>query len=55
MELKAKFVFVGDTKVGKTSIITRYKDKEYNPYVNTTIGNVNTNKILVINNKRINL
>ena len=55
MELKAKFVFVGDSGVGKTCILTRFKDKEFNPYVNTTVGNVNTEKIMVVNNKRINL
>lgn len=55
MELKAKFVFVGDSQVGKTSILTRFKDNEFFPYVNTTIGNVNTEKIMNVNNKRINL
>ena len=41
--------------VDKTSIFTRFKDNEFYPYVNTTIGNVNTDKIMTINNERINL
>ena len=55
MELKAKFVLIGDSEVGKTAIITRYKDNEFSPLMHTTVGNINTDKILVVNNKRINL
>ena len=55
MELRAKFVLVGDSEVGKTSILNRYKDNSFSNIMDTTIGNINVDKTLIVNNKRIKM
>lgn len=37
---KAKFVFLGDTKVGKTCIIVRYRDNNFDYNTITTVGHM---------------
>ena len=41
MNLKAKFVFLGDTKVGKTSIIVRYRENNFDYNLISTVGHMN--------------
>ena len=50
--IRCKTILVGDSGVGKTSIIGRYINK-YNPYEKATIGASFTNKSEIINGKTI--
>lgn len=40
MNINAKLVFLGDSKVGKTSIIKRYKENQFDFNMITTVGNM---------------
>ena len=51
-QLRCKAIIVGDSGVGKTSIISRYLRK-YNSNEKPTIGASFTNKLEIINDKRI--
>ena len=55
MSIEAKMVFVGDTKVGKTSIMIRYKENEFDYQLNTTIGNMFYQSTVEVNQQQINL
>ena len=50
--IRCKAILVGNSGVGKTSIISRYLNK-FNPREKTTIGASFTNKLEVINNNKI--
>ena len=50
--IHCKTILVGNSGVGKTSIIARYNQK-YDPYVKSTIGASFTNKLAIINDKQI--
>ena len=50
-----KVTLIGDTGVGKTCIIKRYTENEYDPQVKSTIGASYSQKILEINDKTIAL
>ena len=50
--IRCKTILVGNSGVGKTSIISRYLGK-FNPKEKTTIGASFTNKLEVINDKKI--
>ena len=50
--IRCKAIIVGNSGVGKTSIISRYLNK-FNPREKTTIGASFTNKLEVINNNKI--
>ena len=50
--IRCKAIIVGNSGVGKTSIISRYLNK-FNPKEKTTIGASFTNKLEVINNTKI--
>ena len=50
--IRCKTILVGNSGVGKTSIISRYMGK-FNPNEKTTIGASFTNKIETVNNKEI--
>ena len=50
--IRCKTIIVGDSGVGKTTIIGRYINK-YSPNEKTTIGASFTNKLETINNKQI--
>ena len=50
--IHCKAILVGNSGVGKTSIISRYLNK-FNPREKTTIGASFTNKLEVINNNKI--
>ena len=50
--IHCKAILVGNSGVGKTSIISRYLNK-FNPKEKTTIGASFTNKLEVINNNKI--
>jgi len=50
--IRCKTILVGNSGVGKTSIISRYLGK-FNPKEKTTIGASFTNKLEVVNDKKI--
>ena len=50
--IRCKVIIVGDSSVGKTSIIARYLNK-YDPKVKATIGATFANKSEIINDKEI--
>lgn len=54
-ELRHKLIFVGDSAVGKTSIIARIIDNPFNETYHSTINLDNCTKILIHNNKKIKL
>lgn len=55
MNIKAKFVFLGDSQVGKTSIIVRYKQNEFDYNIITTVGNMSYDTTLTVNNRPVEL
>lgn len=55
MNIKAKFVFLGDSQVGKTSIIIRYKQNEFDYNIITTVGNMSYDTTLTVNNRPVEL
>lgn len=52
---EVKLVLVGDSGVGKTSILLKYFDDKFNANSNTTIGIDYKSKIVIKNGQRINL
>lgn len=52
---ECKIVFVGDSGVGKTSIIQRYVTSEFNEDVTATIGAMYISKTLVMDDKEYKL
>ena len=50
---KLKCVLIGETAVGKTSIITQYINNEFNPDVKSSIGVDNLIKEIEIENTKI--
>lgn len=55
MTQEAKMVFMGSSKVGKTCIITRYKENQFDYAVNTTVGNMFYESTLTVNQQTIKL
>ncbi len=54
-EIQCKITFVGESNVGKTSLIQQYVNKVFDPNYLTTIGGDQLMKPIVINDKKINL
>ena len=52
---KIKLIFVGEGKVGKTSLISQYIEKKFEEEYTMTVGSDKTYKELEINNKKISL
>ena len=50
-----KFIIVGDSSVGKSCILNRFVNGEYNRDLNTTIGVDYENKMISINDTNIKL
>ena len=55
MKKRAKFVFLGDTQVGKTSLIIRHRENEFDFNIITTVGNMVYDTIININGQELNL
>ena len=52
---RIKLIFVGEGKVGKTSLISQYTEKKFDEEYTMTVGNDKVYKELEINNKKISL
>lgn len=50
-----KLVIIGDSNVGKSSLVLRYADKTFDAEINPTVGNNFTYRSIKINGKRIKL
>ena len=48
-----KFVMLGDSTVGKTSLVNRYLVDRYDPYTSSTIGASYNTKPLIVNETKI--
>lgn len=54
-DLMAKLILVGDSGVGKTSIILRYTEQVYNLHVSTSIGVDFKSKLINVKNIKVKL
>jgi small GTP-binding protein len=52
---RIKLIFVGEGKVGETSLISQYTEKKFDEEYTMTVGNDKVYKELEINNKKISL
>lgn len=55
LQCRLKIVLIGNSKVGKTSVLSRYVDNVYDAYIISTIGIDFKSKTLEINGKSIQL
>jgi len=53
--IEAKIVFLGDTGVGKTSIVVRYVEQRFSSSVSPTIGASFLSKFVTVNGVRVKL
>eukprot|EP00330_Aristerostoma_sp_ATCC50986_P006222 CAMPEP_0114591242 /NCGR_PEP_ID=MMETSP0125-20121206/13338_1 /TAXON_ID=485358 ORGANISM="Aristerostoma sp., Strain ATCC 50986" /NCGR_SAMPLE_ID=MMETSP0125 /ASSEMBLY_ACC=CAM_ASM_000245 /LENGTH=67 /DNA_ID=CAMNT_0001789229 /DNA_START=10 /DNA_END=213 /DNA_ORIENTATION=+ len=54
-DLRAKLLIIGDSQVGKTSILTKFTEDVFNTHVQTTIGTDYKIKKVEVNNKTVKL
>ena len=53
--IQCKITLIGESSVGKSSLIKQYITESFNQEIKTTIGGEREYKIIEINNKKINL
>ena len=52
---KLKFILIGETQVGKTSLINQYINNQFEADYLMTIGNDKTTKEITIDEKKVSL
>lgn len=55
LELSYKVPLVGDSSVGKTSIVSRFNDKRYTDNIQTTVGVSNVQLSINVDNQKVDM